>query len=284
RGLVFPNLAVDVQSGGNASLQEEEGKSYNIGAVYDISDSLTLSLDLYRLSLEGILASASSDSAYRLATSCQFGQDPGGNPVDPNSALCRAVSRSFNFNNATNSLVPSGTGVAITNSSFNSSLREQDGMDVKLDGHFNFGDASLSAGLTYTHIFKIRFQELPGGPIDNRFRDNETNGELRSRATLTTTWSQGPWSVTLYGQHLGSAPRQNPSFGSANRGRLAPWTSWTLSGDFELTGSLGLSLIVNNLFDKEPSFDESAIGSPFRNVSLYSTLGRQYVIDLSYRF
>ena len=283
-GVVFPNFPVDVQSGGNPSLEEEEGKSYNIGVVYDIGDNINVSLDYYRISLEGILAPAGSDAAYRMATSCQIGSDPAGNPVDSSSALCQAVSRPFTFNDTTNSLVGSGMGVAIIDSSFNSAIREQDGIDLKLNGQLEYGDSILSLAFGYTHILKTRFQELPGAEIERNFRDNENNGELRSRATLSTTWQQGPWSTTLYGQRLGSAPRQNVSFANADRGRLDPWTSWTLSGDYAFNDSLSLSLTVNNLFDKEPPFDETAISVPYRNVSLYSALGRQYMVDISYKF
>ena len=69
-------------------------------------------------------------------------------------------------------------------------------------------------------------------------------------------------------------------------GKLPPWTLYNASVTYNPVPALGLSLLVNNVFNKMPPMDHSYPGSssnPY-NSSNYNVYGRAMYIEANYKF
>ncbi|KAF1701311.1 TonB-dependent receptor [Pseudoxanthomonas suwonensis] len=260
---------------GSKELEEEKGESSTIGVVWDITDGMSVSLDAYRIKLEGAVSDIAPAYLMREEAACLLGSDRAGAPVDPNSASCAF------FTGLVDRL-----GVDQINDDeidtylsypFNQSMLETSGVDARfryrLDtdrlGQFNF-----LAG--WTHVLKMEEQEFPGDEIRN-LRDHMQFFNFRSRASWEVNWEIDDWQFNVNGYRWGSLPNW------AETHRIAPYIIWNARFEKKITEKASLGLSVNNLFDKLHPNDDTFDSYPFF-WRAYSPIGREVFATFAYRF
>ena len=109
-------------------------------------------------------------------------------------------------------------------------------------------------------------------------RNSLDDWQWRSKANGSITWNQGDWTATIYGNRYGSLPKSDGS------GRIAPYMTYNASMFRQFGENLTLGVIVNNLRDSRPPADKNGGGWPFYPVGNYDPYGRQFWVQLDYRF
>ena len=260
---------------GSTELEEEEGESATVGFVWDIMDSMSVSVDAYRIKLEGAVSDISTSYLMREEAACLLGTDRNGNAVDTNSAACDFFT----------SLV-TRTGVDQINDDevdsylsfpFNQAMLRTSGIDARwrynLDtdrlGEFTFG-------LGWTHVLKLEEQEFPGDEIRNN-RDHLQFFNFRSRATWEVNWERNDWRANVNGYRWGSLPNW------AETGRIAPYIIWNTQISKKITEKATLGVAINNVFDKLHPEDNTFNSYPFF-WRAFSPIGREVFVDFRYKF
>jgi outer membrane receptor protein involved in Fe transport len=175
---------------GNPLLEEEKGKSFGAGFVWDIMDGMDLSVDYYRIKLEDAATQLSSTFLLSNEANCRLGTNPDGSPFAnaPDSAFCQNITSLI-------TRLPPAPGSALDNkidrinsAYINSALVDTSGIDATFGyswdtdrlGHFKL---DLGYSLTLTNKFK----QFEGDDLID-YRDNVTLNDQRSRARGSITW------------------------------------------------------------------------------------------------
>jgi outer membrane receptor protein involved in Fe transport len=259
---------------GNPNLEEEEGKSWTAGVVWDVMDNLSLEVDYFNIELDAAVADIGTAYLLRNEAACRIGTDRDGSSVDVNSAGCQQF-RSF----VTRTVGGPNDGriEEIRLNPINQSFNAIDGIDAtvryRLDtdrlGDFNFS-------VKWSHTLSQEFEQFPGDGVDD-YRDDPTNFDFRSRVNWTAAWSRDTWAASIYGYRWGSVPNWEET------GRIAPYIVWNGAISKQITPKATLGLQVNNLFDKLAPRDDSFFTYPFF-WRAYSPIGREVFVQFNYKF
>lgn len=260
---------------GSYELEEEKGKSATIGVVWDIMDNMSVSVDAYKIKLEGAVSDIAPSYLAREEAACLLGTDRDGNPVDGNSASCQfftGLVQRLGVDQINDDEIDSYLSYP-----FNQSMLETSGIDARwryrLDtdrlGEFNFA-------VGWTHVLKLEEQEFPGDEIRN-LRDHKQFFNFRSRATWEVNWERDDWNVNLNGYRWGSLPNW------AETGRIAPYIIWNARVEKKITDKATVGFAVNNILDKLHPEDDTFNSYPFF-WRAYSPIGREVYASFSYKF
>ncbi|TCZ87397.1 TonB-dependent siderophore receptor [Lysobacter sp. N42] len=259
---------------GNPNLEEEEGKSWTAGVVWDVLDNLSMEVDYFNIELDNAVADIGTAYLLRNEAACRLGTDRDGTSVDPNSAGCQQF-RSF----VTRTVGGPNDGriEEIRLNPINQSFNAIDGIDAtvryRLDtdrlGDFNFS-------LKWSHTLSQEFEEFPGDGVED-YRDDPTNFDFRSRVNWAVNWSRDTWAASIYGYRWGSVPNWEET------GRIAPYIIWNGAVSKEITPKATIGVSVNNIFDKLAPRDDSFYTYPFF-WRAYSPIGREVFVEFNYKF
>ena len=260
---------------GNVDLEEETGKSTTIGFVWDVVDNLSLSVDWYKIKLEGAVNDINTGYLLRNEADCRLGQRRDGTPVNGNSTECQfftGLITRLGVGQFTDDEIDSYRSFPI-----NSSMTETSGIDAtvryRLDtdrlGNFDFN-------LSWTHVLKLEDQEFPGSDI-RELRDNPQFFNQRSRLNWGAQWERGDWTANVNGYRLGSLP----NWGETDR--IAPYIIWNAGLQKKITDKMTIGFAVQNLFDKLAPSDDTFNSYPFFWRS-YSPIGREVFANFNYKF
>lgn len=259
---------------GRKDLVEEEGRSNTLGAVWDVMDQMSISLDYYSIKLENQVGEIDSDYLMRNYADCRLGADSHGNPVDAGSPSCvhflGLVSRD-------ESSLGDGKVSRYTGYPVNQSMIRSDGFDASwkyvLDtdrrGKFTFQTQ-------YTHVTKLELQRFAADDVDN-IRDNRRYYNFRSRANWMFGWEKNDWRTNLYGYRYGSLPSWDETH------RIAPYFLWNLDVQKKITPKATIGFSAVNVFNKLHPRDDSYTNYPYF-WRAYSPVGRQLFANYRYSF
>jgi iron complex outermembrane receptor protein len=274
RGVNYNYTAFGVRQG-NPELEEETGKSWTAGFVWDIVDNLTLTVDYYNIELEGVVGDISSAYILENEADCRLGVDRQGNPVDGSSPFCQFI---INSVIRTVGGPDDGDIEQVTRGPINRSFLGTDGIDAALSyrletermGDFNFN-------VQWSHTLGQEFAEFEDEPVED-YRDDLTNFDFRSRLRGSVTWRPNDaWTATLFAYRYGSLPNWEET------GRIAPYLIYNTNVSWKATEKLELSLIVNNLRNTFHPKDDSFFTYPFF-WRAFSPIGREVFLQAQYTF
>jgi len=263
---------------GNINLEEEEGESWTVGFVWEVFDNLNFSADLYNIKLEGIVNDLSIDGLLQDEADCRLGMTIGGTPVDSNSEECRRILARIERLDQPGSPVDD-TIDSVTIGPINRTLQEQKGIDASIDYSLlteRVGRWRFQA--TYTHVLSAKIQEFPEDDIQVHWRDDPGNYDFRHRFRGSVSWDIGNWNTTLFGTNVGSIPRWDET------GRLSDLWTYNMSISWDVTDSIRLSAIGNNITDAKPRLDDSWPSWPGFSRYNYSPVGRELWAQIDWTF
>lgn len=266
---------------GNPNLKEEEGKSWGAGFVWDIMDSMSMSVDYYKIRLEDASTQLSSTYLLQNEANCRLGVRPDGTPFEQgsDSAFCRNLTALVTRTNAPGTTLD-GRISQINTAYINAALLETSGIDAtfkyKLDTD-RLGDFGLDLG--YSLVLTNKYQENSDDELID-YRDLPLyDYSQRSRLRGSLSWAGDEWGATLFGTRYGS------NWNAAWTERLAPYMQYNLQVSKKFGPNVRAEFTVVNLTDNQFRRDTTNTAYPYFNSFIGADpLGRRYYFSLSYRF
>lgn len=276
------SYAVDETTQGDPTLEEETGKSWGLGVVWDVTDALALTVDYYDIEMEGQIRSLNTDYILESEGGCRTGlrrnRDPF--PYAANSSFCRDMLARVTREAAPGELTDRVTHVQ--GGYINQAYRRLSGIDATLNWRMpteRFGDFRWSVG--WSHTLSSELQEYADAPVDKDYRDDPYNWAFRSRARASVGWTRDTWSANVFMSRVGSLPEYSSPAGAPSR--TAPFLLWNVNLGKQITDKAKITLFVNNVFDATHPKDHTHGDYPFFK-GVYSAIGREVSAQLEYRF
>ena len=270
--------SVFATSRGNPELEEEEGNSLTTGFVWDITDTLSIQADYYRVELEGAVANLTTTFILDAEAGCRTGLTRQRNPYpfQIGSAFCQDMISRVARSPAAGE--PTDRVALVTSNPVNQSYRRVDGIDASMKYRLDtdrFGNFGFS--LEWSHVLGYELQTFVTDAVDRDFRDDPNNFDFRSRVRASTSWSRGDWAANLFMSRSGSLPNWQET------GRIAPYFVWNVNASKKITDKATVSFFVNNIFNKFSPRDDGFNSYPYFWRG-YSPVGRTISAQFEYKF
>ncbi len=275
---------------GNPELKEEEGESWGAGFVWDITDSMSASIDYYRIKLEDAASQFSNDYLLQSEAACRLGSFSDGSPA-PSQAICDSVLTLITRENSPGA--PTDQRIQRINSAYiNTALTDTSGIDATYRwGYDTDRYGTFTTDLAYTLVLTNEYKQLEGDDlIDYRDRSPYYWTPQRSRVRGSVSWNYGDWTTTVFGTRLGSAYSNAAVDGTNAAGgwyprRLPPYMLYNLSVQKRFGDNVSAELQVVNVLDNQYRLDNSFTAYPFYQPWIGADpLGRRLYLNLNWRF
>ncbi|WP_371185940.1 TonB-dependent receptor plug domain-containing protein [Thalassotalea maritima] len=263
-------------------LKDETGSSYWYGIAYDVTDELSFTVDYTKMELEDKVTTESIQGLLDDEFECYM------NTGNVNEQRCDYVAR--RLSRVTNE----ETGISYVDTfnatPINQSAERSEYLDASMNYATQTAYGDLGVSMNYSHMLSYE-EKLTADSDWVDLRDDPFLGGWVPRSTWTGSfsWSQDVWRTALSFNRMGSTTVYNPYLiEEGEEDRVSPWIRWNLTGSYDFTEDLRVTLSVVNLFDAEAPKD-STIGPtayPWYNVYVYSGagIGREAFLNLNYRF
>lgn len=293
-----PGQSIKGNSSGSKTLKEEEGTNYGIGFVWDVTESLDVKVDWYKIELEQVVTSESVGGILQTDYYCKDRSDTEDYPfevndrpdIEPGSVQC--------LENADKITRTEGTFAGevvdeIRTTHINVARQTVEGIDASMGYRLetNYGDWRFN--LAWTHTLDSSFQASDDSE-EIHTRDLWWNHDARSTMNGSVSWMQDDLSVTLSGRRTGSIPIWRPPEETFEEGhyyegkveRLDPYYTFNLTAGYRINDNLMVSSQVVNIFNPEPPKDDTHTSWPYYNGGQYggAAVGRTVSAEMIYTF
>lgn len=284
-GLVPQPLSAQINatSGGNPALGPEVGSTFTIGGVWqsEIGGGLTVTADYWRIKVSDAVSSPSTDD---IVGDCY---DPAANPGFDFVGACANIDRSPTDGGL------SSEGQGIITASSNLGEFKTDGIDLGVLYGFNFDNPSmgrLDFNLNLTRTLTFEQQPTPASVRRDclgKFSTACSRLIPKMKGNLRTTWSLADYAVSLNWRYLSSMTAENEIFPAFQN--ISAHNLFDLTGSWDVTDNVGLTLTINNLLDKDAPFvgntvSTSAVNSGNTFPQVYDAIGRFYTLGVRVNF
>ena len=267
---IIDNALQSITTGGNPNLNNEIAESYTFGFSYRPSfiEGLILSMDYVDIGIEDAIFNVDGTS---LLSACF---DSAAYPV----AVCDSVFRDGNFQ--INNLITGFANIGFIDFSSVSGqigyTRDVGGIPLispSRDGTF---DLSVSA----QYIDSLNISVLGTGDDLNREANEPGNPRLSLLANLG--YLTGALYVFLQTEYQGETDinRDDLDFQTLERPFIGAFTRFNLGGNYRISDTLHVRLVVDNLFDEKPEIQAVASG----DAALFDPLGRNFRVGFTAEF
>jgi outer membrane receptor protein involved in Fe transport len=279
-------LASTIASG-NPNVEHETAATVTLGAVIDIGDRTSLTIDLWEIAIDNLITSQSIDSVYADCFSPLL--NPG---LSPTSAPCLQILRDDE----------NGSREAPRTTYVNSGAIETRGVDLQFNWRRDLGPGTLGLNLLLSYLDSVQtrievgvpWNEWKGtfGPTD---LPGITGGSYDYRTFTTLNYFTGGWNVGLRWRHVPTIAAAT-SVTAPTTNNILPTESFDVvdvSGGVELGDSMSFRYGIDNLFGRDPPVTNATPYNP-GNYSLntggavgtgfYDNLGRRAYVGLSVSF
>jgi len=273
----------NVTQGGNPNLNVERATTYTIGATFLPPQlrAFSASIDYYKIRVENAI---SAPTIGDVVTSCFSGTY---NPTLSLTPACLSIRRSPETGGL------DGDAVGIPELLSNLGHLSTDGIDVLIDDRFQlpFGALSLSLEGNWTRSF--RFQSSPSQlnrECAGYYSDNCASIQPKYSWSQRTTLTVRDYDLSLLWRHISSVqfePQELIDLGGPSNGALPQFLSipsfdyLDLSLRWKVSKAVRISLLVQNLLNKQPPIVGSTIGNFAFNSgntypATYDVMGRRF--------
>jgi iron complex outermembrane recepter protein len=280
--------SVFATSKGEPTLQEETGKSFTFGAVWDIADNLSVSADYYDIKLRGAIANLTTAFILEAEGGCRTGLDRSRRPYsrDASSAFCQdIISRVTRIPAPTE---PTDRVSEVRSGPQNTALDRNRGVDVAVKyGLETVHWGRVSAELSWTHSLNETYQAFASDPIDKDYRDDPFNYDFRSRVRGSVGLQKNKWVGNVFFSRYGSIPSWGISDARAAQGlsydRIAPYFLWNVNATYQVIENGSVGLYVTNVFNNFHPKDDTNNTYPYF-WRAHSPVGREIALQFNYKF
>ncbi|MDN3638892.1 TonB-dependent receptor [Simiduia curdlanivorans] len=264
-----PNSQLEQHTGGNPELQPETTESYNIGFVIEPLDSLSMSVDLWNITIDDVVQTLDTNDVLelerqgQLAPGMYVNRTPTVNGIPGNITRCEGNTQPLPF-------------CGIVNVYGNLASREVQGLDFKINYGLETGIGSFDFDAVLSNIQKYD-EELPIIGVIERagtqgFPENRFNFGVRYSLDMVTVVYNYTW-----------IDETESDYG----GKFEQWDSHDLNFLYTAPFGTEFSFGIQNLTDEDPSI-ETATGwntnTESVSTGLYSISGRVYSGNIRHRF
>ncbi|GAB2806382.1 TonB-dependent receptor domain-containing protein [Dyella kyungheensis] len=271
---------------GNPDLQPITAKVWSYGFVWAPVERMSLGIDYLHWNINNEVAQINADQLSRTQYLCDVGT------YSMSSQLCTQAFNLITRGPGNNGLL--GQITNITTPKLNIASEELNAITANFSYVQPVGAfGQLALALSYSDVLKHTTQDYATDPKIDVLRHPAAypNGtDFKSKANGSLTWSKDEWSATVYFNRYGSSPNYEATlvdnYTAPGTGKLAPWILYNASVTYNPLKNLGLSLLVNNVFNKMPPKDDSYDGltnSPY-NTDNYNVFGRAIYLEANYKF
>ena len=266
---INPVATIELLTGGNNNLKEEESTSITAGVVYqpDFVEGLSITVDWWKVEIDDAIAQVSAQDILDKCVDSQGGV---------NNQFCALITRDAEYRIT---LVESTTQ--------NVASLEAEGIDFEIGYDFEALGGNFTTQLIATYL-KARdefpFQIDPSQVIEYA----GTTGEADKQANLLIGYTNGPWSANWRTRYLAEVDRFTPQELETNPDRSNIMTFGTyfqtdVRAGYTFENNLTLEVGVDNVFDRPlPNYTSGTGGDPA--TASYDNIGRLYYASMTYSF
>jgi iron complex outermembrane receptor protein len=272
---------------GNPDLIEETAGTTTIGAVIDITESVTMTIDYWNIKIQNMVSAQNVESIYRTCLGATS------NPTfDPNLPACQQIQRNpeTGFEGNT-SLIYTNEGAV-----------DFAGYDITVDWFRDIGPGSFGINAVATVTDKAMTRIAPGG-VWNDWKGTDGPNDLSGlngfsydyRTFVTASYQMDKWTGVLRWRHLPSIESlAGTNVGGVTRQPTNSYNTFDIAGSYRLGDDNNWSFRfgIDNLLDEDPerlyptftnatNFDD-AWGETASN--FYDILGRRYYVGAKLNF
>jgi len=256
----------------NKDLKPEESKSYSVGIVMQPTSSTSLTVDAWQIKRTNEIAQGSTAAAIAAGNVLRDANNIGGVPN-------------------------SGTILAVNTAYVNANSSRVRGIDTDIRQTFDIGPGQLEMDLQWSHVLK--FERTEGDEtVDyagTHGNCDVTNciGTPKDRVNFGTTWKQGAWSVSGVANYIAKMDNTDKRGGDYQAfyadgtpvTKISSFTTFDLSGRWNVTDMFELNASVQNVFDRIAPLDPTTYGSVNYNPLHFSgAIGRYFTVGAKYTF
>ncbi|WP_156677732.1 TonB-dependent receptor domain-containing protein [Sphingomonas profundi] len=306
-GAIDPPSAGQINAtfAGNPNNKPEKADTYTAGVVFqpDFVSGFSISVDYYRIRIKNALTAPTPGDTI---AAC-FGNLTAASATSP---LCTVIRR----DPATGGLDgDASTTPGLPSPTTNSGRLATDGIDVVANYRTNLNDTfKLAVSASANYVFSYKFRAAAGGLNRECAGYYSVNclpgnaligggGSILPEFSLNqrTTLSVKNFDLSLLWRHISSVKQEPFDADASNFGSNGPafaafrkikaYDIFDLSGRVGVTDNVELTVVVENLLDKQPPSVGSNIGSTTFNSgntypSTYDALGRRFTVGAHLKF
>ncbi len=257
--------------GGNPDLDPETADTWTLGLVANPVEGLRLSVDYWDIKVEDIIDTISEELAI---TQCGLTGE---------AVFCDLINR------APNGSLWLGQEGFVTATNINLGSRHWQGIDFTADYVMDAWDGgTFRADFTGSLLLKKFTEEIPG--LESSQYDckgaisTDCFASPKWRHTLRLTYaSDSFWTASVKWRFFGSV--NNPDVDEGLNAGIGSQSYFDLTGNFDINETLGLTVGVNNVFDKEPPMVGGSLATNANTIAgFYDTLGRYFHATVTAKF
>ncbi|WP_447594996.1 TonB-dependent receptor [Stenotrophomonas rhizophila] len=267
-------LPVAIITRPNPDLKPEESKSYSVGLVLQPTSSTSMTIDAWQIKRTNEIAQGSTAEAI-------------------------AAGNVLRDSNLLNGVPGTGSILAVNTQYINAASTRVRGIDTDIRQTFDIGPGQLEMDLQWSHVLKF---ERTDADVTVDYAGTHGNcdvtnciGTPKDRINFGTTWKQGPWSVSGVANYISKmenkdfrGPDGSYQFAYADGTdvtKISSFTTFDLSGRWNVTEAFELNASVQNLFDRIAPLDPTTYGGVNYNPLHFSgAIGRYFTVGAKYTF
>ncbi len=264
---INPVSSVELLTGGNPNLKEEESTSFTAGVVYqpDFVEGLSFTVDYWNIEIDDAIQLVDAQDILDKCVDSEAGI---------NNQFCTLVTRRADF-----------TLELIESTQQNVAKTEAEGVDFEVGYDFDALSGSFSTQFIGTYL-KSR-KEFPFQIDPSQMEEFAgTTGEAEWQANVLLGYRNENWNANWRTRYLGDVSRYTPQDLQANpdRSNVMGYGSYfqtDVSVGYTFENQVTLDIGVDNVFDRGlPEFTTGT--STTSGDASYDNIGRLYYVTLSY--
>ncbi|MCW0455368.1 TonB-dependent receptor plug domain-containing protein [Xanthomonas sacchari] len=267
---------------GNPELKSITAKSWGYGVVWSPNNSFSANADYYHIKIDKKVSDLSIDNLLQTEAACRLGS------LDINSPTCVDALSRITRTSAT-APVPNRLDSVRINP-INISKEEIAG--VLANARYRWATESFGLfnfDLQYNLTLKHNNQQFPEDPVIDYLRNPFYSSEFHSILNGSVSWQKGAWTTTVFGERYGRTPnyaaqQTAAGYAAAGAGKVGAWVVFNATVDYAVSDDVSLTFTVNNLANKFAPRDSTYTAYPYYNIFNYNGYGREYMMELNWRF
>lgn len=273
------NQQFRAQQGGNQNLKPEESESWSFGAVFDITNNVSVSADYWNTRIQGTVGVIPETSIF-------------GDPQKYSNYFVRCSQLTPSERAQIDACVPGAVdplAYIVTTQQNLGDIKAQ-GIDFSFQARQTTSVGNFSLMMQGTYLLQWKQQLEANGEYYSalgRYANELNFPAFRWQHVIMAGWQTGPWSVNLFNRLKSAYTDSNLTElgGGFDDNTVGAYSVWDLTGTW--TGVKGLTITagVLNLFNERAPFSNQ--GATFQvgyDPRFASPLGRQFMLRGQYEF